>query len=179
MEAILAAPRADRRVLSLNERYRYWDVEARKLRLPNGRPVWPAHEISKELKRIRKSIARIGEIVPSSTWRDDAVHLRHDRGGAFPPGGDETRMVIARGEECYYPPGYITTSGHSFDVYVQSVYGDKKTQVLADDEVDAPDGYMGSTVSVHDLPRVDREWYREADRAAGQGKGREISGVGI
>lgn len=59
-------------------------------------------------RRIMRDVANIRRIVPSPVWHEDVI----ERGVPFPPGGASTLMVRCRGCEAFFPPQYVTTSGH-------------------------------------------------------------------
>ena len=67
-----------------------------------------AKVVSQMRRRVLREMALIRRIVPSPVWHEDVV----ERGVQFPPGGNKTLMVKCRGCEAFYPPQYVTTSGH-------------------------------------------------------------------
>lgn len=135
------------------------------------RLAWWAHEDRKsegfqasalraECKAIQKKLARLAVLTPSTTWAEDAARLPERGGGQFPP-TDECGMPLmdrARGERCFYPRAYLTSSGHSFDVYVTAI----KT---GSSEILTEDGYNGSRVSIDRLSKVDQLRLRRAEIA--------------
>jgi hypothetical protein len=113
---------------------------------------------------IVKRLADMRKMTPSGgAWDDDVESIPPGSGGEFPPGGRDTLMKRAKGERRVYPPQYLTTSGHSYDIYVQHVYLGR-TQTLLEEAGGVPinDGYRGSLVRINDLPQAERQRYRRA-----------------
>jgi len=102
-----------------------------------------ADECQAEIVRCRKRLTRLEQLSPSSGWLDVAAN-----GGEFPPGGHQTRMRKARGEQTLYPEHYLVSSGHSFDRYC--------------DQLDRmrDDGYRGSIILIGELHPGNRVVFR-------------------
>ncbi len=124
--------------------------------------AWPVHECEAQIKKLNKQCESIRRRAPSSTAYDDARSASGKDGGKWPPEADATPMVRARGERRIYPSNYITSSGHSYDVFVQRYRlvsaGKKKGNriVTGDTQALTDDGYHGSVVSIGDLHKLDR-----------------------
>lgn len=146
---------------SYSERIAWWVEQSRLGTLP------PA-ECEAEVRSIEKRLAKIANEVPSETWHEDVRRIAPTKGGAWPCPG----MIRARGERRIYPPSYITTSGYSYDVYMQDVYAGGRQHLLDDD------GYMGSTVRIGDLPKQDQERIRRREKFIREhGKYRTMTGI--
>lgn len=140
------AERKRLKVASLSEQLAWW---ASPDRLQEGFQV-PA--LKAECKRIEKRRRRLMQITPSSQWAVDAFGLPAAKGGEFPPCDEQglPLMFKAMGETRFYPPQYLTTSGHSFDTYVEAVYTGDSAQLHED-------GYMGGRVTIYSLAQRDRQ----------------------
>lgn len=126
---------------------------------PARRKDFPAASIASELRRIAKEHNRILKTAPSGCWWSDAYHVRRDAGGAFPPCDEWGTPLMVRGKgECrFYPLPYITSSGHSYDVYADAVYSGASQHLTED-------GYNGSRVFISTLTRVDQARIRRRAR---------------
>lgn len=143
--------------MSLSELLQFWAVVACKY---PGR----AHHAEQQIDAIEKRLANAENTVPGAGWLNDLKGNPQDRGGEFPPGGSATdwnkpdarsgkKMVRAQGERRVYPSQYLTTSGHSFDVYTQVLYG-RKSQHLTED------GYRGAISTIYDFHPAERKRFR-------------------
>lgn len=128
---------------------------------PERRKDFPASAINGELKRIEKAHKRILKTAPSGAWWSDAYHTRRDAGGTFPPVDEWGTPLMVRGKgECrFYPVAYLTSSGHSYDVYVDAVYSGASQNL-------SEDGYNGSRVVISTLTKVDQGIIRRRVDAA-------------
>ncbi len=130
------------------------------------------------VRQIRHRIAVIDREVPSMRWLDDARSLRPDQGGEWPPAGYErTRMRRAAGERRYYPPQYLTMSGHSYDTLLARLYGRVKRFRDVVREEALPELGSQSIVYVGALCEAERKKIRISDDIAISTGKRSISGV--
>lgn len=147
------------KIASLNEQLAWWAAPER---LTEGFQV---NALRAECKRIEKRRRRLGQITPSSRWHEDACGLRLTAGGEFPPCDPLglPLMVKALGESRFYPSIYLTSSGHSFDTFVEAVYTGASAQLMED-------GYMGGRVTINTLAQRDRQRIHLMEARAKRGR---------
>lgn len=133
-----------------------------------------ANDAAGEINRIDRRIKKIGGEVPSETWLLDAKGLPEVKEGQWPPGGYQgTTMIRAVGERRLYPRMMLTSSGHSYDVYLQS-YHLHRTQYLIDEQMPDDDGYRGSIVRINDLHPAQRRSLYHVERRYKSRRSRKI-----
>jgi hypothetical protein len=162
---------------SYSDRIAWWMEQSREGTLPQA-------ECEAEVRSIEKRLAKILNEVPSQTWHEDVRKIAPAVGGLWPCPG----MIRAKGERRLYPPSYITTSGHSFDVYLQHAHAGGIQHLLPEDP-DKPseatperdctkDGYLGSVVTIYQLQDRDQRRIRSREQAIqGRGKYRTMTGI--